>query len=60
MPALVITINNEKRGAILEATPGKVVVIGRDEECDVSLPEATGLSRRHCSITCTEARFKNT
>lgn len=57
MPALVITINNEKRGAILEATPGKVVVIGRDEECDVSLPEATGLSRRHCSITCTESGF---
>ena len=58
MPALVITINNEKRGAILEATLGKVVIIGRDKECDVSLPDATGLSRRHCSITCTEEGFK--
>ncbi len=57
MPALVITINNEKRGTILEAIPGKVVVIGRDEECDVALPEATGLSRRHCSITCTADGF---
>lgn len=57
MPALVISINQEKRGVILEATPGKVVVIGRAEECDIALPEATGLSRRHCSITYTADGF---
>lgn len=58
MPALLITINNEKRGAILEATPDKVIVLGRDEECEVSMPEATGVSRRHCSITYTNAGFE--
>lgn len=58
MPALLITINNEKRGAILEATPNKVIVLGRDEECEVSMPEATGVSRRHCSITYTTAGFE--
>lgn len=58
MPALLITINNEKRGAILEATPDKVTVLGRDEECEVSMPEATGVSRRHCSITYTNAGFE--
>lgn len=57
MPALVITINNKKKGAILEATPGKVVVIGRDEACDIPLPEASGVSRKHCSITATGADF---
>lgn len=58
MPALLITINNEKRGAILEATPDKVIVLGRDEECEVSMPEATGVSRRHCSITYINAGFE--
>lgn len=58
MPALLITINNEKRGAILEATPNKVIVLGRDEECEVSMPEATGVSRRHCSITYTNEGFE--
>ena len=58
MPALIINVNNEKKGAILEAIPGKVVIIGRDEECDVALPEAVGLSRQHCSITYTEEGFK--
>lgn len=57
MPALVITINNKKKGAILEATPGKVVVIGRDEACDIPLPEASGVSRKHCSITATGSDF---
>ena len=58
MPAHLITINKEKRGAILEATPDKVIVLGRDEECEVSMPEATGVSRRHCSITYTTAGFE--
>ena len=57
MPALVITVNNTKKGAILEATPGKVVVIGRDEACDIPLPEASGVSRQHCSITATGTDF---
>lgn len=57
MPALVITVNKEKRGAILQATHGKVVVIGRDEACDVPLPEAVGVSRQHCSITCKDNTF---
>lgn len=57
MPALVITVNNTKKGAILEATPGKVVIIGRDEACDIPLPEASGVSRQHCSITATGTNF---
>lgn len=57
MPALVITVNNTKKGAILEATPGKVVIIGRDEACDIPLPEASGVSRQHCSITATGTDF---
>lgn len=57
MPALVITVNNTKKGAILEATPGKVVIIGRDEACDIPLPEASGVSRQHCSITATGTVF---
>lgn len=57
MPALVITVNNTKKGAILEATPGKVVIIGRDESCDIPLPEASGVSRQHCSITATGTDF---
>jgi len=57
MPALVITVNNTKKGAILEATPGKVVIIGRDEACDIPLPEASGVSRQHCSITATGSDF---
>ncbi len=57
MPALVITVNNTKNGAILEATPGKVVIIGRDEACDIPLPEASGVSRQHCSITATGTDF---
>ena len=57
MPALVITVNNTKKGAILEATPGKVVIIGRDEACDIPLPEASGVSRQHCGITATGTDF---
>ena len=57
MPALVITVNHTKKGAILEATPGKVVIIGRDEACDIPLPEASGVSRQHCSITATGTDF---
>ena len=57
MPALVITVNHTKKGAILEATPGKVVIIGRDEACDIPLTEASGVSRQHCSITATGTNF---
>jgi pSer/pThr/pTyr-binding forkhead associated (FHA) protein len=57
MAGLVITANNEKKGLILEASLGKKLVIGRDADCDVSLPEVVGLSRQHCCITYTQAGF---
>lgn len=57
MAGLVISVNNEKKGIILEAVVGKEVVIGRDKDCDVSLPDVTGLSRRHCRISYTQDGF---
>lgn len=57
MASLIITINERKQGIDLPAILGKVTVIGSDDACDVTLKEVDGLSRRHCTITCTEKGF---
>lgn len=58
MASLIITINEQKHGFELPAILGKRSVIGSDDECDITLKDAEGVSRRHCCITCTEEGFR--
>lgn len=58
MASLIITINEQKHGFELPAILGKRSVIGSDDECDITLKNAEGVSRRHCCITCTEEGFR--
>lgn len=57
MASIIITINDQKNGFELPAILGKKTVIGSDDECDITLKGADGVSRRHCCITCTEEGF---
>lgn len=57
MASLIITIKNCKQGFDLPEILGKTTVIGSDDSCDIVLIGVDGLSRRHCTITCTEQGF---
>lgn len=54
MICLIITVEKKQKVTILEPVVGKEVFIGRDDDCDISLPQANGLSRRHCCIRFAE------
>ena len=54
MICLVISVNKKQKITILEPVLGKEVVIGREEDCDISLPQATGVSRHHCRLCFAE------
>lgn len=57
VPELVIKVKGETRKIALDTTPGKSIIIGRDTECEISLPEAIGVSRQHCKITAVVNAF---
>lgn len=45
-------ISGPMQGAVWKLSTGQKTVIGRDPGCQIVLPNAQGVSRRHCSFQC--------
>ena len=45
-------ISGPMQGAVWKLSSGQKTVIGRDPGCQIVLPNAQGVSRRHCSFQC--------
>lgn len=45
-------ISGPMQGAVWKLSTGQKTVIGRDPGCQIVLPNAQGISRRHCSFQC--------